>query len=504
MVRQVPLPLLCAVAWTGCSSTAPCPKGSERWEDGLCHLVDDIVSADDSATPALPGTDSGQTDSAAPAAGYTFGDPILALGHYTGTHGPGEVIQFEWTDAAAINDDYAIVTGQGGYGIISMADGDLVHQENIRRTLRVGTDGTTAILASRLDGFIKVDVSAGGDTRGFADFRAPSFPGAHEDVDVDGEQVLIGWHDNGAILTDLDGTLLGVLPARDAFAVQLLGDRALVTDGAALVLFDISNPSEPVELDRQEMAAEGRDLSSAGGHVVVGMGGGGVGVWQLDGDALVHRTDLSLPGSAMSVAVDADRAWVGAWSVAALVDLAAEPPVVLGYETPHNSAMGVGASGGRAVLADWYHSTALQAVDGVAGPELLADRALFFSEDGPGRQVLEVENHGLFDLELSLAGIDRGYTVVPDTAVVEAGSGAFFTVEWTEAGRPSKGTLRWSTNDPDLPTATIELSPADQGVGTEHVDFSLPGFVLPSGEEGIYTLSESRGKAVVLVYWALF
>ena len=122
---------------------------------------------------------------------------------------------------------------------------------------------------------MKVDVSAGADTRGQSDFLTPPFEGVHEDVDVDGNKVLIGWHANGGVLVDLGGNLLGTLPATDAFAVSLSGNQALLTDQNALVLFDISDPVAPVELDRQPLTGEGRDLSWEGEHAVVGTVGEG-------------------------------------------------------------------------------------------------------------------------------------------------------------------------------------------------------------------------------------
>ena len=386
-----------AVSVAGCASE-PCPKGAERRANGLCYLVDSAPepSEDDPDVHTDTADPPGDTeDTGVPSADYIYGDPITVLGMEAGGGGEAMPIFYEWTDAAAINDDLAIVTGQGGYGIIDMATGALLYQENTRRALRVATDGQTAILASRNDGLMQVDVSAGAATRGQADFLTPPLDGVHEDVAVDGARVLIGWHHNGGVLVDLGGNQLGTLPATDAFAVALAGDRALMTDQTDLVLFDITSPTSPVELDRQTMSGEGRDLSWKGEHAVVGMGGAGVSVWNISDDVLTHRTDLSLPGTALSVAVDGDRAWIGAWAVTALVDLAAEPPTILGHETPAFSAMGVGASGGRAVVADWFASVALQAQDGVAGPEIVVDEAVYFFERGEVfvRDVFQLHPH---------------------------------------------------------------------------------------------------------------
>ena len=500
---RTPLLLGTLVALSGCSSNT-CPKGSERRANGLCYLLNSAPDAgNDTGTGSVDSADTGD-DSGTPFTDYAYGDQISVLGLEASGGGEAMPIVYEWTDAAAINDDLAIVTGQGGYGIIDMATGTLLHQEFTRRALRVATDGQTAILASRNDGLMKVDVSAGADTRGQSDFLTPPFEGVHEDVDVDGNQVLIGWHANGGVLVDLGGNLLGTLPATDAFAVSLSGSQALLTDQNALVLFDISNPAAPVELDRQPLTGEGRDLSWEGEHAVVGMGGAGVSVWNVAGNSLVHRGDLTLPGSALSVAVDGDHAWIGAWAVTGLVDLAAEPPVMLVHEPPAYSSMGVGASGGRAVVADWFASTALQANDGMAGPEIVVDDALYFDRDAASTQFLRVANHGVMDLVLNTDPAADGYTISPTTLTVAPGTSESLQVDWQGGDTPSRATLEWLSNDPDEVDGRVSLGPTDQGTGTEHDDFSSPGFQLPDDTERIYTLSDERGKAVVLVYWALF
>lgn len=433
---------------------APCPKGSARQDDGLCYLSATGAGGVDSAAAAHDsGTDSGTLPD--PTHAYIPGDPIQLLGAEDSGGGHGTPIAYEWTDAAAINDTLAIVTGQGGYGLIDMASGALLYQENTRRALRVATDGRTAILASRNDGLMKVDVSAGAETRGAMSLPAPALSGVHEDVDVDGDRILIGWHSEGGVLLQPDGSLLGVLPATDAFAVALSGDRALITDGSELVLFDITVPATPVELDRQAMSGEGRDLAWEGHHAVVGMGGAGASVWETSTDGLVHRGDIVTPGSALSVAIDEDRAWIGAWEVTALVDLAAEPPVVLGHETPLYSAMGVGAAGGRAVVADWFASTALQAEEGVAGPELVMDSALFFDPDAPSTRLLEVSNHGPLALEWATDAEVDGYTVSPPALTLAPGERTTVRVEWAGSTAAPRADLAWRANDPDEASGVV-------------------------------------------------
>lgn len=497
LARVLPLGAL-----LGCTQE-PCPKGSERRADGWCYLLDEAGS-DSGPVATDTSEDTGPPDDTdSPGSAYTLGDPIEVLGTYT-EGGPGMPIVYEWTDAASIDSDWAIATGQGGYGIISMADGTLVHQENLRRALRAASDGRHAILASRNDGFMLVDVSAGPDTRGSLEFRSPSLPGPHEDVAIEGERVLVGWHDNGGVFLGLDGSLLGTLPATDAFAVALQGDRALLTDGPELVLFDVTDVSAPVELDRAAMTGEGRDLDWEGSHAVVGMGGVGTGIWSVVDDTLTHRGDVRTPGTAMSVAVDGDAAWIGAWAVTALVDLTADPPIVVGHETPEDSAMGVAAAGGRAVVADWFSSGAYARVPDTAGPEVHLPEQLFFDIDQASAQSMTVTNHGALELTVAFDTPVAGFAVDPASVELAPGESALVQVRWPEDTRPPAASLEWTSNDPDEATGRIALGPADQGTGTAHEDFTLPGFQIDGDGTELWTLSEARGKVVVLVYWALF
>ena len=196
-----------------------------------------------------------------------------------------------------------------------------------------------------------------------------------------------------------------------------------------------------------------------------------------------------------------DHAWIGAWEVTALVDLSQEEPRLLGHETPNYSSLGVAAASGRAVVADWFASSALQVNPGVAAPEVEGPDTLWFAPTDEPSRGASFRNHGPFPLDVALSG--ENVTFSADSFSIDAYSTYTVTVAWTDDR--SRGTqVDWTTNDPDEPTGSFMLKQADQGVGTIHEDFTLPGVELPAGDEASWTLSETRGKAVVLVYWALY
>ena len=166
--------------------------------------------------------------------------------------------------------------------------------------------------------------------------EAKPFEGYHEDISMDGERILVGAHDEGAVFFDLELTQLATLPVDDAFAVGLVGDRAVVTHNTTLELWDVSDLDDAQLLDTVEMGGEGRDIAFDGAHLAVGLGGNGVGVYAVESDdTLVHRGDLEVPGSAFGVSLDGDYLWASAWEETVLAWVGGGEPLPLGapFET---------------------------------------------------------------------------------------------------------------------------------------------------------------------------
>lgn len=509
---------LVLVACTAGDKSEPCPAGSERRADGLCYLLDGPADTD---TPAPDPTDdppdSGGDDGGSGDGGLggdaggdsgeeepepTLGDPIRTTGSVTGE--PVDDALYEYVDAAMIDDEHAILVGFGGHAIARAADAELVAIARGPRGLRVATDGRLAAIGTRTDGVLVVDVSDPTAPVTLGTLPLDHLPDPHEDLSVDGGRILLGAHSSGAVLLASDGTRLATLPADDAFAVALQGDRALITDGENLELWDLSTLSTPTLLTSAPLPGEGRDLSWSGDHVAVGMGGRGTAVFRLDDTTLTERAVLFTPGSALSVSVDEDRLWIGAWEVTALADLDAEPPVVLSHEDPSWSAMAVAGRGGRAVVADWFASTSLQAADGVRGAELVAPGDLYFDRDALGPETLRLENAGTEPLVVDLRVDSTRFVLATPTLTLDPLDIATVAVTPQPSWDGSTTTLQWTSNDPDEPSGSLSLAAVDQGVGSAQVDFTLPGFQLPDTSLQSFSLADARGKVLVLIYWAYF
>ena len=88
-----------------------------------------------------------------------------------------------------------------------------------------------------------LDVSDPSDIRDLGSIQFLVDDIRHEGLDVHRQTVIVGWHENGAPLFSLDGRRVATIPATDAFAVGIHENRAVISDGSELVLWDVSNPT---------------------------------------------------------------------------------------------------------------------------------------------------------------------------------------------------------------------------------------------------------------------
>lgn len=483
------LAVLALPALAAACAEAPCPPGSTRKADGLCYLPD---GAD---TAVVPDQDSGDDGLALEA-----GDPILVVG-YEGENVPGGFL-LEWTDAAILSPSLGAVCGVAGVGLVDLTDGSTISTRPTPPCLRLAAANDVVVASDRTSQLTLLDVADPANILELGFVRFDTADGRHEDIAIHDRRILVGWHDNGARIFDPGGNWLGTLPAQDAFAVGLHENRAVVSDGEALVLWDISNTREPIELSRVPLPGEGRDIEFDGSRVAVAMGGAGVGVWDVEGDALVERATAIVPGAGLSVALDGDEIWVGSWQHTILLRLSGGELLTMGHEAPRFSAMGVAARDGLALVADWHGHMTLQRQRDVSSAELILNGDLFF---GPGdaTQHVRVENHGQLPLSWSVGELPAGFSVSAPSVVVEPGGVEVIRVEGP-AALDHRDTLPWTSDDPDERSGEIALAPPDRGVGAVHPDFSLQGFTWPDRDTTTHTLSAQRGKVVVLAYFALF
>lgn len=460
-------------------------------------------SSEDSPSDDSPPEDSPPEDSGPEpidwSARFDIGDAIVttAVGGQ-GQAEPGVRVE-EWLDAAVLSETRGILVGEGGVRIIDIDTAEVLWRTDNRRVYRMAVDGDQAVLADRTQGLQILDLS---------DLSDPFFTGQiwltesyHEGVAFDGGRILVGYQEQGGLLLDTAGNELGRLPADNAFAVGLVGDRAVLTDGDELVLFDVADPATPVELDRTTMPGEGRYIDFDGTNLVVALGGQGTSVFRVEDDALIDRGLLTLPGFSADVAIDGDYAWIAAWEVVGLAWIGEDGPVMLSHESPTSSAFGLGAGFGRSVVGDWHYITTMDRVDGVAGPELVTDTGVNVTADEDVH--LRFGNGGLFPLSVTLDDPPDGVTLDTSSLVVEPG-GSEAVVATLPSTPDETIELTWTSDDPDESTGTTTLSLRTDREGSEHPDFTLSGFVHPSPDLVEFNLADQRGKVVFLAYFATF
>ena len=436
--------------------------------------------------------------------GYEVGDAILTAGTFPDPPSNGGQIMYEWVDVAIYDDTYAVQVGVSGVGLVSRLDGRVLDEQNNGRGYSVDSDGDLIVVGSRTErvGLWRFQEGEVLTPAGFIEGA-----GIHEKVAVDAELVAVAWRNRGLKLyqSTTDVQLLSTISATDAYAVDLSGERLVYSDAEELVLVDVSDPANPVELHRMEVDSEVRDIDFDGFRAAIGLGGNGIVLFEIENDRFVERGSASPPGSVFSLSLDQDHLWVASWATTTLYVIQEMGLLPLAQEDPLSSAMGVAASGGRAIVADWYQSTVLEQVDDRWGAEVHLPIAMRFREGESISQPLWVYNYGAQPLEIAFTDIPTGFSVEhseddSQSATIATGSRAIFSVS-APNGSWSPSNIRWTSNDPDESTGVIEIRPSNSGEGSLHPDFALP-LVSRNGAEGTSRLSDFEGKVLFLSWWS--
>ncbi|NOY28268.1 MAG: hypothetical protein GXP62_20605 [Oligoflexia bacterium] len=489
----------------GCAED-PCPTGSTRsQETGWCTLDDTTGGA---TGPTGGSADGGTTGTTATDTltggnlGLTEGDPIEVYGSYSNDF---ELFS-EFTGAAIIDDDQAILVGVSGFALANRNDGSWSTTWTGERSTRVDVGGDWAWVITGSNGFYPVDLSDIANPDPWSTmYGAGSWT---YDVAATDSLVAIAYGADGVWLwraADLLSNIaspIAVIDADDATAVDIIGDSLAMVDGSTLAMWDISDPTAPTQQDLVDLNAGGMDVAASDDWVAVGLGGSGVQAFSRSDAGLEEVGWFPVPGSATGVALDGDNLWAAAWGIVALARLTPDGVAVLGHEDATESAFGIDARDGMAIVADWFHSTALHQVDGVGGPEVDLAEELWFAQDEEDSERLEIRNYGIFDLTVDLSDPGSPYSVDTTTVTLAPGDTKYVIVD--SAGTGGDGTLSWTSNDPDEGSGYISLKRANQSVGSVHSDFNLDGFTWPDPTVDTFSLADTKGKVTFLAYWATF
>jgi hypothetical protein len=385
--------------------------------------------------------------------------------------------------AEALSSERGILAGVESIGLYD-ADGVVLDRQRLEHVVDVAVEGDNVLAAARSYGnWILARYVIQDDQ--LKTVSEKSLPGRAVAVSMAGELALVVLGDGTTQVRTLQGQVIRTLEfAEAAQSVRFVDDeRALVGHGNSLALLDVQTGDVLASID---LPGPARHIRADETRVVVALGSEGVAIL----DPMLTDYQL-LQTDAMRLDLDGDDLWIAGWDTLELAWLGEGGPALIGQERPGFSAMAVGASGGRAWVADWIGIGVVDRNPGVTGPEL----HIPVSVDVAGGQTagLTFENRGPMELEFTFDGVES--TLAPYSA-------GLFTVAAPDEGA---NFIQWSSNDLDEPEGTLRVLSRSIGLGGPHPDFTLPVFD-PTVNEALtsWTLSENLDEPVLLVYWAEF
>lgn len=435
---------------------------------------------------------------------FELGDPISTTSTFPenegggGGGGNGPNIMYEWTDAAVFNDQYAIQVGVSGASVVKRDNGEIATSvENFNRAYRVDAQGDMIIIGSRTDRLTFFQMTSPPE---MVETHQIQPDGTHEDVAVYGDVVAVTWRDQGLKIYDTSGSELITIPAEDAFTVDIFEQTLVYTDKKNLIILDVSNPSDPQELDRLELSSEGRDLAFNGERIAVGLGGNGVATFVSQDGSFAQQDEFVFDGAALSVALDGEYLWTATWNSVWLTWVGGSQAVHLGQESPKHSAMGLDAEGGKAIIADWYNSTVMVQNEGLWGPEVSLPAERFFANGGSDTQSIPITNYSSQELIVNFTP-PTDFSLNETSFTVDPGKSEYIRVT-SPSSSWHQMMLEWTSNDPDEVSGSITLRSAEDGVGSPHTDFTLPLITAADGMIGNVSLGDYQGKVLFLAWWS--
>lgn len=487
--RSLWRPLLLAPA-LGCggdkAALEPCPEGSHREADGLCHLDEDTAEAEaEDSGEAAPGSDPCGEG----VGGLVLGDPVEA-------GAPVRSEEFlEHLDVALLGDGRALLGANNGWAVLDLDGGRFSHVAfaTARSVYRLAADPEAGLAwgGTLSRGLMRWDLSTDPPTL-LGELRAWS--GWHGDVAADGGRALVALGDEGAVLLGRDGAVLGRLEGA-VLAVALEGERALVSDGSTLSSWDLGDPEDPHLDGVVELSGHAADLALEGQRAAVAAGSAGVHLVELDGEGVpTWRETWTTSAAAYGVSIDGDAVWGAAWEAVVFGRWDGDGPLRLGEERTPGLALGVDARDGAVVVADWTAALPLSGATDRSGPALRLPARLDLVPELSGTMV--VENAGQGGLELGFSP-GSGLQVSPEELVLCPGELAVVTVEAEAAGA-----IAVDSNAVDALADLVQVERGAGGLGAAHPPVELALWDPVAASSAPWSLAEHAGELVYIGWFA--
>ena len=519
MSRLTALLGLSTLAGAGCKTD--CPAGSYLNSDGLCQL-DDTVSGDSGSIKSTDDTsDTSDTSDTEPIDWQTLpvgctgeasgADPVTLVGRLNvQSHSFVELIDIEVIPERNL----VLSVGQGGLMTLDISDESnpayltTVSPDRFNARLyrlEIGPDNT--VYATHRDhGLVVYDITDAERPDEIRVVTGEDFSG----MAATDTHLFLTTHTGGLIVYDITQPQQPVELTRidglgNPWEPHLLGDRLYIADNTkGIGVVDISDPDAPALVGTISAGGGVQDLafSADGSTLYAAVGGAGVETFTLDDpDEPISLGLINVNYSVISVATDGDTLWAADQQDLVGFDISdPEVPVLINTEQTEQWAMHVTARNDRAYVADWAYLAIYEARAEQSAPDLApATTTVYVTAASP--EIITLDNLG--NAPLTLLGADPGsgdLTVAFSSDSIAPGGAAKMSIAYTGSSAESISVCV-ATDDPDEPEWMLEVTTGavgtNTGMGTEAPDFTL------SDLDGVsHTLSDQRGKPVVLVYFA--
>jgi hypothetical protein len=250
------------------------------------------------------------------------------------------------------------------------------------------------------------------------------------------------------------------------------------------------------------------DVQASGNHAYVARGADGVSIVDVTSPtAPFVLSQFAGPGIPSKLSINDTLLAVADWDDFEIYDVS-DPttPVEIGYRYTPQRAMCVAMSHDTLVVGDW-EILRIYRYGIITGPDLeVTPREIHFAVTAVGDSrsaTLQLINFGLQNVIFNQIQINNpNYTLNFSNQPLPPGDTVAATLTYTPTvGQTGNGALQFGTNDPDEPVIRVNLTgnppPGGVSVGNAAPDFTLP--VYGGGE---WTLSQNRGRIVVMCFFA--
>jgi hypothetical protein len=440
-------------------------------------------------------------------------DEIERIGHFP----PLEF--WEWLDVEVYSENIVYVFGVGGVLFLDVADPSnpiLIGRYDpgsdfFNRFYNVKATEDLALGAARTAGLYFIDIS---------DIRKPELQRiyktsrlSYESVDQYQNYAYAAVHENGIEIIDISDlqnpTSTGILSGfKNAWDVYITNGILLVADGIeGLKICTLIEPQSPQFLSSIKTNGQAREVIVDGDYAYVALGAEGFDIIDISNPTEPHFVGNFNNGFGLINHLSYSNGYIftSAWESINAVDVSnpANPFLEASKDTPYR-AMGIASIDNRIFVADWFSLPIYEFTPQIAPDIHVKPYVYDFGFKGaniPSIKEFNVYNLGESTLDINNIKINSPYfEISPPTLSVPPGEQRNITVSFIS---PDSNNLikkmEFHSNDPDESQKKIPIYAGTSGIPP---GVTAPDFRLNDLSEKLHSLSDYRGKIVVLAFFS--